>query len=80
MQDIILASILSLIFFVGAVLGANSAYEWRDLIAVPDVLLHVSIDASLDLRDALAAISVSNVSELNSFVQHKFPTRQLYLL
>ena len=75
MQDMILATILSLVFFVGAVLGANSAYEWRELISVPDILLHVTIDASLDLRDALAAIAVSSTAFHGNYCH----TAQLHL-
>lgn len=58
MQDICLSALLSLLFFIGAVLTSNAAKELRKLFSDVEILDHLGVDNTVDLRDSLAATAV----------------------
>lgn len=58
MQDICLSALLSLLFFIGAVLTSNAAKELRKLFSDIEILDHLGVDNTVDLRDSLAATAV----------------------
>lgn len=53
-----MSALLSLLFFIGAVLTSNAAKELRKLFSDVEILDHLGVDNTVDLRDSLAATAV----------------------